>query len=277
MALNSNADPISEKREAYNAAIDLLAKGDETSLRYAALEFRRSIEAIVYAKLRVYDVLLPEDSVRKWQPPQALDALIVLEPNAEETFVISVALETEPGKLAPGPYQQIGIDERPKAKWIKKTWHKLGYYLHAEWPFGSLKPRTSLRQFLEKTRDDLLPFINNSFTAVTSMSIEFTCANCGAKVKIFEKAIDDSNYKPTCLSCGVRYRTEKEAGGRIVFYPDEQPLTCECGRQNFVPSHYVKLGYRLPCRACHRTFEVVDIEWKYVVLENQPDDTDPND
>ena len=125
MKLNPNADPINEKHHAYDAAAALLAKQDDASLRYAALELRRCIEAIVYAKLRVYGDLLPEGSVHQWQPPRACEALIAIEPCAEATFTYAIAPETEPGKISAGPYHTVGVDERPKAKWIKKTWQKL--------------------------------------------------------------------------------------------------------------------------------------------------------
>jgi hypothetical protein len=143
MLTNSYANPSTEKREAYDAATALLAKGDEGSLRYAALELRRCIEAIVYEKLKVYGQLLPEASVHQWQPPQAFDALIEIEPNAQETLTFAVAPQTEPGKMPETPFKSIGVDVRPKGKWIKKTWHKLGFYLHAEWPFSEDKPRFS--------------------------------------------------------------------------------------------------------------------------------------
>ena len=45
MKTNSYADPRTEKRYAYEAAAALLAKEDQDSLRYAALELRRCIEA----------------------------------------------------------------------------------------------------------------------------------------------------------------------------------------------------------------------------------------
>src|ERR1035438_5057609 len=99
MKTNSYADPGTEKRHAYEAAATLLAKEDDDSLRYAALELRRCIEAIVYEKLRVYGDLLPEGSVHQWQPPRAFDALIAIEPDAEATFTFAVAPQAEPGKM----------------------------------------------------------------------------------------------------------------------------------------------------------------------------------
>jgi hypothetical protein len=59
MKTNPYADPTTEKRLAYDAAAAMLAKQDGESLRYAALELRRCIEAIVYEKLKLYDILLP--------------------------------------------------------------------------------------------------------------------------------------------------------------------------------------------------------------------------
>lgn len=123
-------------RLAYEEAAAMLAKQDDGSLRYAALELRRCIEAIVYQKLKVYGTLLPEGSVHQWQPPQAFDALIALEPGAEETYTYAIAPESEFGKITQGPYRAFGVDERPRGKWIKKTWNKLGSHLHAEWPFS---------------------------------------------------------------------------------------------------------------------------------------------
>lgn len=46
--------PFEEKREAYVAAKALLQMQDEASLRYAALELRRCLEAVVYEKLNRY-------------------------------------------------------------------------------------------------------------------------------------------------------------------------------------------------------------------------------
>ena len=211
MIINDHADPSTEKREAYHAATALLAKQDDASLRYAALELRRCIEAIVYEKLKVYGALLPEGSVHQWQPPQAFDALIEIEPNAEQTFTFAVAPEREFGKMPDTPFRSIGTDERPKAKWIKKTWHKLGSYLHAEWPFAPNKVSSSPRPFLEKTATELALLVKSSFTSMMSTSIDFRCSGCGVTVRVMEKAVENSRGA-ACLTCGVRYRAEKSEG-----------------------------------------------------------------
>ena len=266
MRMNIHADPTAEKREAYDAASVLLAKRDDCSLRYAALELRRCMEAIVYEKLKVYDVLLPEGSVHQWQPSQAFDALIAVEPNAQETCTLSIAIEQEPGAPAAGPYRTIGTDERPKGKWIKKTWNKLGYYLHAEWPFSANKPRVSPQPFLEKTPTELAPFVTNSFTSTIIIKIEFTCSGCGGTVKVMDKAVE-SNREATCFGCGMRYRAEKSEGS-FTFFPNEPEFTCSCGAVFFIPSRHLKIGYKFACRVCKHAFQLTDFEWKFNAVAN---------
>src|ERR1035438_8417790 len=226
MKTNSYADPGTEKRHAYEAAATLLAKEDDDSLRYAALELRRCIEAIVYEKLRVYGDLLPEGSVHQWQPPRACDALIAIEPDAEATFTFAVAPQAEPGKMPEVPFKAIGVDQRPKGRWIKKTWHKLGFYLHADWPFADDKPKSSPRPFLEKTLNELEPMVSSSFSGMMAMTIDFPCSSCGLTVKVMQKSVESSR-RAVCLTCGMPYRAEK-TNGNFTFFAEEPPFTCDC-------------------------------------------------
>ena len=212
---------------------------------------------------RVYGDLLPAGSVHQWQPPQALDALIAIEPGAETTFTYAISPETEPGKISAGPYHTIGVDERPKAKWIKKTWQKLGSYLHADWPFAVHAPKSTPRAFLEKTLADIGPLVSNDFSSMLSMKIDFECAACGMTIKVMEKAVENTG-EAVCLTCGMPYRAKK-SGESFSFVPGPPPFTCECGSSTYVPFKDVKIGYRFPCRSCDRMFHVFGVEWKFAV------------
>jgi hypothetical protein len=267
MKTNSYADPGTEKRYAYEAAATLLAKEDEDSLRYAALELRRCIEAIVYEKLRVYGDLLPEDSVHQWQPPQAFDALIAVEPDAEATFTFAVAPQTEPGKMPEAPFKVIGVDQRPKGRWIKKTWHKLGFYLHADWPFADDKPKSSSRPFFVKTMNELEPMVSSRFSGMMAMTIDFPCSSCGRTVKVMEKSVENTR-RAVCLTCGMPYCAEK-TNGNFTFFAEEPPFKCDCGTATFVPSKQLKVGYGFSCRGCKRTFEIVGADWKYTLSDEE--------
>ena len=100
-------DPSYEKREAFNAARELLSRNDDDVLRYVALELRRCIEAVVYEKLWGYHDWIPVDAARTWQPPQAFKALLVMEPDADKSASVAVGLQKDPGVPSAGPFQQF--------------------------------------------------------------------------------------------------------------------------------------------------------------------------
>jgi len=271
MKNNRLANPSLEKRQAHQAAKALLDQQNDAVLRYVALELRRCIESVVYEKLQIYGSMLPEGSVYKWQPAQAFDVLIEIEPDAEETFTVAMAQQEAPDKPATTAIKTIGVDVRPKARWVKKLWNKLGSYLHAEWPFGkSNKPEGLPRDFLDKALADLTPFVSTSFTMTMSNIVDFPCRFCRATVKVMTQAVE-STSRAICFGCGMRYRAEK-AQSEFIFFPDEPTLTCECGAETPVQSQRTKVGYRFPCLGCERVFEVASVDWHCRIV----DGTNPN-
>jgi len=259
-------NPVDEKRDAYVTAQALLQKQDEASLRYAALELRRCLEAIVYEKLDGYRQFLPAEAAKEWRPGQAFDALIAIEPNAEDTFTLAVAVETSPGQMAPGPYRIVGVDKRPKAKWIKKTWNKLGGRLHAEWPYERhKKSELSQRQFLERTLTEVAPFVENSVTSVMAMTIDFQCTCCGATVKVMEQTLKQKS-EAVCLNCWSSYRAEGSVES-VVFYPNDDPFQCNCGHEIRLRPKEIEAGYRFPCPECKQVYAVVGSIWNVSPIE----------
>src|SRR5450759_58286 len=98
-------EPTTEKRQALDRAIEMISRGDADELRYVALELRRCIEAVVYEKLWAYRDRFPAEVARKWQPPQAFRALLVMEPDAEHTKIVRFSKQIGPGIPSSGPFQ----------------------------------------------------------------------------------------------------------------------------------------------------------------------------
>jgi hypothetical protein len=138
--------PTEEKVEALRAAKELLSRNDDKLFRYVALELRRCVEAVVYEKLLVYRDWIPPEVARTWQPPQAFKALLKMDPEAQETSTLAIALQPQPNVPAPGPYTTLGVDQRPKLGWLTKTWNKLGQHLHAAWPFAQSRKPVSIEE-----------------------------------------------------------------------------------------------------------------------------------
>jgi hypothetical protein len=267
VAINNYADPTREKRDAFDAAKALLAKGDEALLRYAALELRRCIEAIVYEKLKSLHDLLPEASVHTWQVPQAFEALVEIEPNAEEDVTYGIALQSDPDKPSPGPYMNIGTDKRPKAKRVETVWNRLGGYLHAEWPFSKKKTKKPTKEILQPMLEELEPLVNNFFNASMYETISFECCGCGAQVKVLKKAVE-LNGGAVCLTCGMVFKAENVDGG-VQFTSAEPPFTCECGVSTFVATKKMRIGSKFGCRGCKRTFEITGAHWNCEVVADE--------
>src|SRR5262245_42333641 len=85
------------KRAHVSAARRLLDSGDAGLLPYAALELRMAMEAITYDKLRAHAHRLPSDVLDKWQPPQAMKALLEFAPHAADERVVAFGLQPGPG------------------------------------------------------------------------------------------------------------------------------------------------------------------------------------
>src|SRR5215208_2178180 len=96
-----------DKRSCFRRAKEMLSTQDDSLLRYVCLELRLCMEAIVYAKLQTYSKRLPKKVLSKWQPPQAMRALLALEPHAAKNFEMAYCFESRPG-VPQGRFRSVG-------------------------------------------------------------------------------------------------------------------------------------------------------------------------
>jgi predicted RNA-binding Zn-ribbon protein involved in translation (DUF1610 family) len=258
---------VTEKRDAYDRARDLLATSDDGVLRYVALELRRCIEAIVYEKLWAYRDRIPPDAAWKWQPPQAFRALLTMEPDAAQTAVLRFAPEDTPGGEVTQPFTTLGTDVRPSPGWLNKTYNKLGSLLHADWPYAQNAKKNEpeeVRLFLAKVANDVEPFVTRTFTSTLAVTVRFECAVCLqpiiANVAGLEKAAE-----VTCLdpACGARYFCTKE-GNEFGFRLDATDADCpECGSLIRLPNNKLAIGLTFPCKECGSEFQITSNSWSF--------------
>lgn len=266
-------EPIAEKRQALDRAIEMISRGNIDELRYVALELRRCIEAVVYEKLWAYRDRFPAEVARRWQPPQAFRALLVMEPNAEHTKIVRIAKQTEPGIPSSGPFQTLGTDQRFSSTWLNKTYNKLGSYVHASWPFAKNPEKNSIetgREFLQQVATEMEPFVRQSFTSTCAVVVDFQCSVCGTAIKANVAGVDQAG-EVTCLNpdCGCRYLASKE-GEKFIFQLDALTATCsDCSLEIHIPTQKLSLGYQFSCGNCNRRYEVVEQQWQFRELENE--------
>jgi hypothetical protein len=125
--------PFREFAADHLALAKQLIQRNTNELRYACLELRLAIEALVYDTLQDY-AEDNDDAVRlayqDWQPDKVLKALSAYDPMTDTSMQITVrevALEGQPDSEKP---IFIGIDDRLTTEWVAKAHRSMGSFLH---------------------------------------------------------------------------------------------------------------------------------------------------
>jgi hypothetical protein len=79
-------------RHAVSAAKVELASGDSDRLLYAALQLRMAVEALTYERAHAYRGLLPPAQCGAWQPRKVMQALLEMDPLADQGGTLLVGL-----------------------------------------------------------------------------------------------------------------------------------------------------------------------------------------
>jgi hypothetical protein len=106
-------------------ARELLAKGDDKSLEYACLELRKAIEALAYARVKMYRRDLSDETLEEWNAVELLKRLAKLDPASDGDRKMEIP-------DAAGDYAN-GIvlnDFRLTYRWASKNYRALGNFLH---------------------------------------------------------------------------------------------------------------------------------------------------
>lgn len=96
--------------------------GDNTSLRYCALELRFAIECHVYIQLRAGLGKIPETVINTWQPPQAIKSLCMFEETADQDLKVTITCDDS--------YEITASYKNIKYKDLSKWYNTLGSFLH---------------------------------------------------------------------------------------------------------------------------------------------------
>lgn len=268
-----NLNLSTARHKAFDSAKNILESNDDEQLSLAALELRRCLEAIVYEKLWVRKKWIPQDIARKWQPPQAFEALLALEPDAEYSATLAIAPETTPGVMAPAAsFRVVGVDERPRLSWLKKTYNKLGSFLHVPSPFTQPKARRSKQQREDLTSilGELERFIRNDISFSFENVVEFECHWCKTRVSAHPRALEEKG-EVQCWGCNAKLLIERK-GEEFIQHPDISIATCsDCQESIDVPTHLVTSGYQFSC-TCGCTLEVNQV-WEISKVHSESEAT----
>lgn len=262
-------DTADEREPAYltkdhclERAKELLASGDSAALRYACLELRQCIEAVTYEKLQAYAPWLPAGVLSKWQPPQAIRALVQLEgPEAAEEYTAHFGLQGRPLEI-------VGEHRTFAARWLEKTYHKLGNFLHVPnrndptpKPDTNEPTEESLRSFLLGVVGECERVVESSLTSAVAHRVTFNCQLCGRKAGA-HLATAKSRGRTSCLhpACGAEHVVVVESDGSVRFDLPQTMFECPaCGQKHVEADKGLedRKGCDFACEGCGQRYRVV--------------------
>jgi hypothetical protein len=262
-------------------AKSLVAAGDDASLRYAALELRTCMELVTYEKLRDYSSMIPETVLEKWQPPQAVKALLEFEPLADQSYVLSFGQQSAPGV----PAEKMTVLGEHKAlnyNWLRKHYNKIGNALHAQAKTKTKSKGANRREYLEEVIADLEPVVASRMHGTSIRSV-FTCRceRCDDPVVVNINTAERTGkavcFKPECRAeYNVKIAEDKRT---CEFLLIKATFTCiKCEASIFLPPHELAEDRSFTCRTCNTLHTIVGKNWVYEAKveanENAPDPKD---
>jgi len=239
-----------------HAEQELAAKSD-ARIRYAALELRTAMEALVYERLLLYETELPEAELATWQPKRVFDVLLELDPNADQSSSLAMAEESSPGVQA-GPFKHMGNERVISMKDLKKYYDRLGSYLHAptvqQLRGGPSITPEQMRQRCQEVLgiiDGILssPIWSVDFKTVSKMA----CAECAAAIVCRMPHKTDQGRIVNCTRCKASYRVEPEEEMQVTWHPLQETLKCggqDCTGTCVVWQREMEPGMHWLCKTC---------------------------
>lgn len=254
----------------------LLASGDPAALRYACLELRFCIESVTYEKLRAYASRLPPDVLARWQPPQAVAALLELEDDAAQEYTVAFGLRRGDET---GPLQVIGEHRTFAPVWLRKNYNKLGGLLHVP---NSTDPAQASRrldaQELRQYLDDLVAecdrVVASSITSTIARLVEFKCQQCGRKTATNAEGAKRRGRVP-CLhpGCSAEHDVTPGEDGALYFTLTGSVFPClGCGHKQLVPAKSLETGHEFACEVCGCRHKLIDRVWRYAPEVERPEE-----
>ena len=256
------------KYKCIERANSLIEEGTAVSLRYAALELRFCMEAITYEKLEASAKHIPPDIIDKWQPPQAVRALLEHEPKTDKGFTLYAGIEEEYGVPSKN-VQFVGEHKAFNLGWLRKHYNKVGGFLHINHKRSknAKLPTEEIKSYLKEVSEDISEVLKGNITGGWLDEVfQFTCSQC-SKTIIVGKHTLESGRDIVCQNdnCRAEYygRLYPEGSGALFDLKVTVFDCAQCSAEIPVENRRLKIGYSFKCSKCGTNHELVHKQWGY--------------
>ncbi len=244
-------------------AKELLQDKQQHQYRYAALELRMALEALVYQRAGNYAKEINSDALNTWQPRKLLAMLLEIDPDADKSSSVSVGL---PGVLGeePSAMHSLGEHRVLSMQQIKRYYDRIGSFLHtptrrqmetlSEWEPKLLKSCNELCAVIDKVLASPLTDLDFRLTA------ELACHRC-KEVIIRRLPSQGGTVVARCANCDATYNvTSSQASSDVIWEPRLKEIPCanpECKKVHKLWRDEIKPDARWNCGECHQQNKIV--------------------
>jgi predicted RNA-binding Zn-ribbon protein involved in translation (DUF1610 family) len=260
----------------------LLEAQDPQQLRYACLEARLCIEAVVYDKLELYMKRISPDVLERWQPRAAMQALLALEPRADQDVTLRIVREDEDGNVKGNP---TVIEHRAMdVEAINRFYNRFGSYLHVPTVVRQKdhawihRWQNRLEETLREFVKEIEPILKAPIVTTISRTAEFECEACD-QVTVANLIALRETKTVKCIHCGAEYSAtalDDPNGARISeeweFRLKATVFACRtCEEGTAIENRNLRLGMRFACDSCGALHLIADRRWGYGLIHDEDD------
>lgn len=256
-------------KDHHQKAFALLQSTDTDGMRYAALHLRMCMELLTYKKLKLYEERIPREVSKQWQPPQAVRALLALEPEADQDFKIEIAAGALPeltkeaaeraNWLALGAHRTFGV------KWLSKHYNKIGRLLHADHTDQAALDSATAKEYLTEVAEEVARVLSSTVEGAPAPVTTFACTACGETVARNTFALREGG-SAICFrqDCGTEYLGKEVADGKLVVVTkSEYPKCTKCSTAMPIRPRQVLPDAKLACPKCGLLHKIAGQTWVY--------------
>lgn len=235
-------------------------------LRYAAVELRSAMEALVYERLLLYEAELPAKELATWQPHQVFAVLLNIDEYADSSSSLSYGLQASPGS-PPERLEYAGTDRALSTRELKTFYNKLSSYLHTptvqQVRSGGTPSHGRMRTGCKEVRDIIAEVLASKVFCIDFKQVAtLNCVECSSKIvcRMPRKVGESRDVECTNSTCSASYRVEPESESSTFWHPLREIVRCEgsgCAAKFGIWVRDVRPGYSWKCKQCGGTLAIV--------------------
>lgn len=244
-------------QEHLRLALEHLSSGEDVRLRYAALELRMCIEAIVYNLLKLHRSEASLSLMGTWQPDKMLKELAETVRGITGRHDVEITIP-EVGSVSFSEYRLDG-------PWVRRRYQKLGSLLHVPMLRQLENDSDSKPEKIQAQCEEIIQVLSSvlgseGFDIKLDRLCGWPCGHDGCAY-VIERDFDwfDTHRETTCPECGAVHIVEKGSDYIKNKIKTGDWLCTTCGTVNQTAIHKAVPGSIITCRFCEDSFELFNL------------------